>query len=191
MALEESLKYHSNQGKVVRLEELCLSNNGLSVLALQALTPVITLASCDLRDLDLSANNITVNTEAEVAVWESFLISFKSCCVLRRLDLSGNALGSRALEVLARVYAKEGVMDLLPPAHLVFDQSEERSPSVHLGRIQKTSIESDAENYHGGADTGPKVGKHKGSRLGLSAVSGFAELVDSPSRLHIFREDRP
>ena len=106
-ALVESLGYDSDQGKVARLEELCLRDNHLHAKSLHALTPVIKLSSYDLRDLDLSDNNITINTDEDVATWENFLLSFSRCCVLRKIDFRGSALGSRAFEVLLRVYAKE------------------------------------------------------------------------------------
>ena len=174
-ALVESLKYDGDQGRVVRLEELCLTNNRLSATSLQALSPIIKLASNDLRDLDLSDNSITINTEAEVAIWEEFLTSFRSCYVLRRMDLSRNALGPRAFEVMTRVYAKQEAVDLVLPADLGQFKSNERRTStdiVGVGRgVRKWSVVSEPDEYGSDEDQNPKTDSNKGSRRGLSAIS--------------------
>lgn len=103
---------------MVLLEELCLKDNGLTVASLSGLTSVMDLVRNDLKDLDLSDNAISVNDPDDVIPWEGFLQSLSKCCVLRRLDLSGNQLGTKAFEVLARVYAKEGPIDLVLPEEL-------------------------------------------------------------------------
>ena len=95
------------------LEELCLKANRLTVTSLQRLAPIIKLIAHNLRDLDLSDNMISINDPDDVIPWETFLKSLSSCCVLRRLDLSGNELGTKAFEVLARVYAREEPVDLV------------------------------------------------------------------------------
>lgn len=188
-ALVESLNYDGNQGKVVRLEELCLTNNRLSATSLQALSPIIRLASNDLRDLDLSGNKFTINTEAEVAIWEDFLAAFSHCCVLRRIDLSRNALGPRAFEVMTRVYAKQEAVDLVLPADLEQVQSNERRTNTDiadLGRVtRKLSIISDPDNWGSDGDHGSGSEEHKGSMHGLSTTSYLAELVDSLFRFEI------
>lgn len=174
-ALVESLSYDGEQGSVIRLEELCLTNNRLSATSLQALSPIIRLARSDLRDLDLSQNNIMINTEAEVALWEDFLTSFRQCCVLRRLDFSCNALGPRAFEVMTRVYAKQEAVDLVLPADLEQVQSNERKISTDisgLGRgMRNMSVVSDPDDWISDEDSDPKPDGHKGFRHGLSAVS--------------------
>lgn len=174
-ALVESLNYNGDQGRVVRLEELCLTNNRLSATSLQALSPIIRLASNDIRDLDLSENNITINTEAEVAIWEDFLTSFSHCCVLRRIDFSRNALGPRAFEVMTRVYAKQEAVDLVLPADLEQVQSNERRTSTDIAglgrRLRKLSVVSDPDDLISDEDKDPKSDKHKGSGHSLSAVS--------------------
>lgn len=112
-ALAKSTQHTSPQGKVVLLEELCLKDNGLTVASLSGLTSCMHLICDDLRDLDLSENSISVNDPDDVLPWEAFLQSLSQCSVLRRLDLSGNELGTKAFEVLARVYAQEGPLDLV------------------------------------------------------------------------------
>lgn len=156
------------QGKVVRLEELCLKGCGLDANSLRALIVVIQLAGDDLRDLDLSYNAINIVTEEEVEIWEVFLTSFKKCCVLRRLDLSGNALGHKAFEVLARVYATEDAVDLVLSAE---DEEswlgEPQSPTLAVARLEsrlrKTSISGDSP---GGSPRSPEGSKRGSSRHG-------------------------
>ena len=188
-ALVESLKYDGDQGRVVRLEELCLTNNRLSAMSLQALSRIIRLASNDLRDLDLSENNITINTEAEAAIWEDFLTSFSRCCVLRKIDFSRNALGPRAFEVMTRVYAKQEAVDLVLPAGLEQVQSIERITSTDIAglgrRMRKMSVVSDPDDCDSDEDKVSKSDGHKGSGHGLLVVSKLVELVDSLCRFEI------
>lgn len=144
LALADAMKYDDPvQGKVVRLEELYLKGCGLNAISLQALAVVIQVACDDLRDLDLSCNAITIETDEEVATWQDFLMSFKNCCVLRRLDLSGNVLGDRAFEILTRVYANEDAVD--PSTDFEEDWIEESQTPIAAvagleSRLRKTSI---------------------------------------------------
>ena len=112
-ALVKAIDYDSEHGKVIKLEELCLRDNKLDAKCLQALGKVIKLAAGELRDLDLSDNLFSITTCEEVAAWEDFLNSFSACCVLRRIDLSGNAIGPRAFEILAKTYGREPLIDVL------------------------------------------------------------------------------
>lgn len=174
-ALVQSLSYNGEQGRVIRLEELCLTNNRLSATSLQALSPIIRLARNDLRDLDLSQNNITINTEGEVAIWEDFLTSFGQCCMLRRIDFSRNALGPRAFEVMTRVYAKQEAVDLVLPTDLEQVQNNERRMSADIAglgrRVRRMSVVSDPDGWMSDDDNDPKPNAHKGPRHGLSAIS--------------------
>ncbi|KAI9810715.1 MAG: hypothetical protein M1826_003475 [Phylliscum demangeonii] len=90
-----------------RLEELCLSGNGLTARGLDALRGCILLASRHLKDVDLSRNAIRIVTDDEACMWEAFLKAFRRCRVLRRLDLGGNPLGPRAFEIWLRLYYEE------------------------------------------------------------------------------------
>ena len=174
-ALVQSLSYDGDQGRVVRLEELCLTNNWLSATSLQALSSITRLASYDLRDLDLSENNITIDTEIEVAIWEDFLMSLKNCCLLRRIDFSGNMLGPRAFEVMTRVYAKQEAVDLVLPADFEHIQSKQRRTSTDtagLGRrMRKMSFVSHPDDWDSDEDNSPRSEGQKAPRYGLSVVS--------------------
>ena len=131
-ALVTSIEYGGDCDKVVRLEELCLKGNQLTVGCLVSLGKIIALAAPDLKDLDLSDNLITVTTAEDAVAWEFFLSSFSKCYVLRRLDLGGNALGPKAFEILAKVYGKEEPLDL---------QTTE-GPDVPLGGDAKSATGS-------------------------------------------------
>ena len=182
-ALVLSLNYDGDQGRVVRLEELCLTDNRLSATSLQALSPIVKLASNDLRDLDLSGNNIVIETEPEVVIWEDFLTSFRNCYLLRRIDFSGNTLGSRAFEVMTRVYAKQEAVDLVLSKEVEDIQSKQRRTSTDtagLGRkMRKMSTVSDSDNWGSDEEDGPKSDGQKPPRYGMPAVSKLAELVNS------------
>ena len=106
-ALIKSITYEDSNGKVVKLEEACLKGNNITAKSLRLLGRVVASAAHDLRDLDLSNNSITIKTQEDAAAWEDFLLSFTKNCVLRRVDFSGNALGSKAFELLAKVYGQE------------------------------------------------------------------------------------
>ncbi|KAL8819341.1 MAG: hypothetical protein Q9223_002194 [Gallowayella weberi] len=112
-ALTKSLEYHGENGTVVLLEELCLKANKLDATCLPALARIVRLAAHELRDLDLSENLFTITSTQDAHAWEDFLESFAQCYMLRRLDLSGNLLGSKAFEILAKIYSREPVIDLM------------------------------------------------------------------------------
>ncbi|KAK5139813.1 hypothetical protein LTR04_003322, partial [Oleoguttula sp. CCFEE 6159] len=100
-----------------RLEVVNLSGNALTTNALAIVAPVIADARFELRDLDLSKNHIKVTTDEEAQDWELFLRSFEDCRTLRCLDLSDNPLGgSRAIEIMARVYLRDLDITKMPPA---------------------------------------------------------------------------
>ena len=106
-ALIKSITYEDDNGKVVKLEEVSMKGNNITAKSLRLLGRVVASAAYDLRDLDLSNNSISIKTQEDAAAWEDFLLSFTKSCALRRIDLSGNALGSKAFELLAKVYGQE------------------------------------------------------------------------------------
>ncbi|EME44906.1 hypothetical protein DOTSEDRAFT_61526 [Dothistroma septosporum NZE10] len=91
----------------IALEDLNLADNGVTTATLEQLAPAIKLACHDVKTLDLSNNAIQVESDEQARQWHTFLRSFGDCRKMRRLDLSGNPLGSRALEIMAQVYTKE------------------------------------------------------------------------------------
>ncbi|KAG9822391.1 hypothetical protein KCU68_g16659, partial [Aureobasidium melanogenum] len=97
------------------LVDLNLTNNDLTTRSLARLAPLIQASFYTLQTLDLSHNNFQVSTDAQAEEWQLFLQSFRNCMTLRRLDLGDNPdLGSRAFEILARVYSREPAVDPEP-----------------------------------------------------------------------------
>lgn len=139
-ALVTSIEYKHTEahGKLVKLEELCLRDNKLDISVLPALGQVIRLAAQDLRDLDLSNNLICVGTNEDAQIFQDFLRCFADCCVLRRIDLSGNALGSKAFEMLAKIYLQEEPVDLLGPEDYAWQLDHDAS------KASRSSIDSEA-----------------------------------------------
>lgn len=108
-ALTTTILSEGEQGRITKLEELCLGHNKLSVKGLKPLGRIVRLSSHDLRDLDISYNAINVVSIEEAVIFQDFLCSFSDCCMLRRIDFSGNELGPKAFEILARVYGSQDV----------------------------------------------------------------------------------
>ena len=163
-ALVNSIEYECEQGKVVRLEELSLSDSKLEACCLPMLGRIVESASENLRDLDLSKNDIKITTDAEAAAWELFLSSFSNCCRLRRIDLSGNSLGYRAFEILTRVYSREIMVEVA----LLSDDTA-RTREEQLGILTKTlSLASSPDGHaHLPAGQSPTVGDSEEFRHGL------------------------
>lgn len=181
-ALMKSIEYECEQGQVVRLEELSLSDSKLDARCLRMLGRIVASASENLRDLDLSRNDIKITTDTEAAAWELFLSSFSNCCRLRKIDLSGNNLGYRAFEILTRVYSRETTVEVA-----LLSDDIARSREAELGLLaRKLSL---ASNPDGPADLvaseSQMVGDSEGSRHGLSAFSCLGQVVDLTFRIQI------
>ncbi|KAK4962324.1 hypothetical protein LTR66_012701 [Elasticomyces elasticus] len=102
----------------LQLVDLKLCGNQLTVHSLALLAPIIRKAAYTLNTLDLSSNNFSVNidNEQEAHDFQTFLESFGKCHRLRRLDLSNNPLSdSGPFELIARTYANEQPIDIIPP----------------------------------------------------------------------------
>jgi hypothetical protein len=106
-ALEKSIRHQDGQERVVKLEELYLARNALTARSLKPLAEVIARAAESLRNLDVSSNRIAIITDEDSAAWQDFLQAFSRCGALRCIDFSGNNLGPKAFEILARVYGQE------------------------------------------------------------------------------------
>ncbi|KAK5131642.1 hypothetical protein LTR08_000769 [Meristemomyces frigidus] len=113
--LEIALRKGNDQASLA-LEDVDLSDNGLTTASLARLAPVIMLAKHDLKTFNIANNNIKVDSDEEAGQWEVFLCAFSTCFRLRRLDLSGNiGLGARAMEIFARVHVREPAVSPIPP----------------------------------------------------------------------------
>ncbi|EER44030.1 leucine rich repeat domain-containing protein [Histoplasma capsulatum var. duboisii H88] len=99
---------------IVRLTELVLKGNALTVASMRKLGQVVALGSDCLAQLDISDNQISVSFRGERESWQAFLESFQGCYVLRKVDFSNNPLGGAGFDVLARVYAHSD-LDFIEP----------------------------------------------------------------------------
>lgn len=167
-ALLKSMQYESEQGKVVRLEELCLSGSQLDSTCLLPLASIVSLAANDLKDLDLSGNAIRIATDNEVSAWKVFLESFSECCCLRRIDLNGNELSPRAYEVLTRVYAREKGLDpLLSPGCDMKSTSPDTTSAEAPTRKMSLTSNTLSKEYQVEADSRAAVDENESPQRGL------------------------
>jgi hypothetical protein len=146
--LHEAMKRGNSQASVA-LEGLNLRDNQLTTRALAMLAPVIELAKNELKTIVLSDNAISVTSDQEALQWETFLVAFKDCKTLRRLDLSGNReLGARALEVFSRIHCNEPLID---PIALGGDRSvytlDELSESEDNKSVTTEDIHNDDDDF--------------------------------------------
>ncbi|KAI9666841.1 MAG: hypothetical protein M1829_005644 [Trizodia sp. TS-e1964] len=177
--LEQAITYQTEHGvKIIRLEELSLSGNELTVAALSGISSIISLTAKDFKDLDLSNNKITVQTKEDVVCWENFLMSFKTCSSIRRLDFSGNALGPKAFEVLARVYVREEALtqtvSTLDTGVLLGCNLAETCAEIDVETSLNASLEAASLNADAGiisvSPMTPHPATRRGSRKGLPHV---------------------
>ncbi|KAL4779305.1 hypothetical protein BJX76DRAFT_351904 [Aspergillus varians] len=91
---------------LAKVTEFHLQGNKLTVHSLAKIGDVIANSPGDLRELDLSQNDIQVSSPEEKVIWKAFLGSFRNCYMLKKLDLSENPIGTAGLEILARIYIK-------------------------------------------------------------------------------------
>ncbi|RPA77820.1 hypothetical protein BJ508DRAFT_329833 [Ascobolus immersus RN42] len=119
-----------------RLVELHLSDTAITVAGLRSLSTVIRATSTQLKDLDLSNNQISVASQEDILAWEDFLRSFSGVSSLMRLDLSGNPLGSEfAGETFLRCYS------MANPVHV---QSSTRKSVGEYASDQRPETEANA-----------------------------------------------
>jgi Leucine Rich repeat len=139
----------------------------LPTTALRHLALIVAASANTLQRLDLQGNSWDMNTPEALRDWEEFLMSFKNCIKLRRVDFSENRLGDKGIETLVRVYTcemrdtnfeDEGVEDFM-------DEPLSRS-------ISAISIESneDDEEESGGLATSTEFGTSPTSSLAASAI---------------------
>lgn len=86
----------------MKLGECHLQGNALALETLSSLTEVIELAALDLRILNLRSNELKVESDEDVRIWEHFLEAVSRCTCLQRLDLGDNPLGDLAMECFAK-----------------------------------------------------------------------------------------
>ena len=89
-----------------KITELHLSGNQLTLTSLGKLIEVIAESCADLREIDLSRNQIEICDQEQKYAWLAFLRAFNACCMLKKVDFSGNVLGIGGMEMLARAYMR-------------------------------------------------------------------------------------
>ena len=167
--LEIALKSGTDVASLA-LEDLNLSGNGITTISLARLAPIIELAKYDLKTLNVSGNNIKVESDEEAQQWEAFLRAFKDCLKLRRLDLSSNGeLGVRAMEVLARMHVSEEPITPMPPGG---EASVLSLISDHSDGNDDRSTRHCEEANEDGAEVGPSMANARliKRRCGLRSI---------------------
>jgi Leucine-rich repeat (LRR) protein len=161
--------------------ELHLQKNELTAQSLARLGEVIALSAGDLRELDLSQNDIRVKTPEEQMMWRDFLLSFKNCYMLKKLDLGSNPLGPAGVEILARVYIKSDLDFLETDADAIIGPHvDETTDIVEQLTALKIRPEKDKENDAPKHRAKKLLGKAKAPRQnGLSSCCIF--LITSQS----------
>ncbi|GES61111.1 leucine rich repeat protein [Aspergillus terreus] len=147
--LLECIQYRDEEHTegLARVTELHLQKNELTVQSLARLSEVIALSAGDLRELDLSQNNIRVKSPEEQIMWRDFLLSFKHCYMLKKLDLGSNPLGPAGVEILARVYIKSDLDFLETDADAVIGPHvDETTDIVEQVTALKIRPEKEKEN---------------------------------------------
>lgn len=160
-------KVHTS--RIVRVAELHLQGNQLTVESLAKLAEVVALSIDDLRELDLSKNQLHIETAEDVEKWEAFLGNFKHCFMLKKLDLGGNPLGCLGIEHFARVYLKSDLDWLLSDApDIIGPNPDAEGDSIDdLARMKL----SDKENEPKGSKKSPDKGKNARQKSRCTASS--------------------
>ena len=146
-----------------KLIELHLQDNKLSVKSLSKLTEVVVLATGDLRELDLSSNDIQVSTPEDKVVWEAFLKSFKDCFVLKKLDIGNNQLGFVGVETLARVYIQSELDFLEVDADAVIKSAHDEDQDL-VDEMATLAVKCNKENQPTGSHSKKASQKSKGPK---------------------------
>lgn len=92
------------------LQHINLQGNDLTLAGCHGLESVLYATAGTMKTLDLSENDIRVESEQDMCLFEQFSLALIKLHPKCKVDLSGNKqLGSRAWEVFARVCAQEHV----------------------------------------------------------------------------------
>ena len=153
---------------IIWLEELNLSDNGITPASLWTLSKVVRLACDHLKEFDLSDNALCIKSVDDAHCWEYFLRSLSKCCLLRKLDLSGNDIGCKGFEILTRSYGQEPPLDFVLPSQLSARGYTRSSISASIegleNAISDLSIGPNTSTVNREDTT--KIGKSKSSKHG-------------------------
>ncbi|KAL3455194.1 hypothetical protein BJX64DRAFT_295280 [Aspergillus heterothallicus] len=155
--------YRSDEHPIglAKVTEFHLQGNSLTVLSLVKLGEVVAHSAGDLRELDLSHNDIRVTSVQEKAVWKAFLECFKNCYVLTKLDLSNNPIGPVGLEIFACVYVKSDIDFLEADAAAIVGMTADKESALS----EEVGSMSANENISPRANRAKKtLGKNKATK---------------------------
>ncbi|KAL4932117.1 uncharacterized protein BDV17DRAFT_279788 [Aspergillus undulatus] len=166
---------------LAKVTEFHLSGNNLTVNSLAKLGAVIAANPGDLRELDLSSNDIKVASDDEKKIWKEFLDSFRNCYVLQKLDLSKNPMGVKGLEILARVYVKSDLDYLEADADAIVRENH------GLANGEEAALAEEVEELKVGEknkENEPRAGRAKKSpaKGGKAAKQNGASPISTPSK---------
>ncbi|KAK2757650.1 hypothetical protein FQN54_004619 [Arachnomyces sp. PD_36] len=172
----------------VKLTELSLKGNKLTVVSLEKLGLVIARSNGDLRDLDISENQITIDTPEHAAIWEGFLKSFQGCYVLKRIDFSGNELGAKGFELLCRTYMQSD-LDFVEPMEddNGVEKNDEGESALHE-TMSSLSLRSGKENVKPSSES-IKGSKSKATKTANASCSTLSAAM-SPAEIKLFASTR-
>jgi hypothetical protein len=161
----------------VKLDELNLSSCSLPASALHHLSPVVAASSSTLQRLDLQGNEWNLSTSKELRDWEEFLMSFRKCVNMRRVDFSQNYLGDKGVETLVRVYTRE----IQDPSHSE-DGTEDFSDEALSRSVSAVSVKSDVNDQD---EEDEALDMDQSMELGSSPTSSLAAsaLIKSNRRI--------
>ncbi|KAE8417688.1 hypothetical protein BDV36DRAFT_283568 [Aspergillus pseudocaelatus] len=146
-------------GKVI---EFHIQGNSLTLKSLPKLGEAIALNAGELRELDISNNNINISPSPEdKAIWCQFLNSFKNCYMLKKLDLGGNPLGPVGLETLARVYIKSDLHFLEDDANAIVESKNGKRSFIEDPVAVKVTTGKENEYSTRGSRPGKSPNKGK------------------------------
>ena len=147
---------------LAKVVEFHLQGNNLTVKSLPKLGEAVALNAGEMRELDISNNNISVSPDPkDKAMWCSFLHSFKNCYVLKKLDLGGNPLGPVGLENLACVYIKSDLHFLEDDANAIVEHKHEERPFIEDPVAVKAAPGKENERSTRGSRPGKSPNKGK------------------------------
>ncbi|RMJ22638.1 leucine rich repeat protein [Aspergillus sp. HF37] len=146
--LIECIKFHDKEHPegAARLTDFILQGNELSAKSLLKLAEVVALSAGDLRELDISQNNIQVQSPQDKGAWQAFLVSFRHCYMLKKLDLGNNRLGIAGIEILARVYIQSDLDFVEGDVEAILGAEQEDGEPNLVEYTESMSIKPGKEN---------------------------------------------
>lgn len=144
----ECIKFRDNDHPdgAAKLTEFLVNGNELTTVSLPRIAEVVALSAGDLREFNISMNNIQVNTPEEKGMWQMFLESFSNCYMLKKLDLGDNRLGTAGMEILAKVYIQSDLDFLEADAEELLGTMHDEEEANLVEEMEALKINTGKEN---------------------------------------------